>query len=310
MKKIILLFAMVLTLTFTLSYDMFAQLNYANTDTCSVGNELASQEIPSTSASSIPLASETPDLKPNTTQREEGEIVVVLDGSPIVFDVKPYVVEGTTLVPVRAIFEALGATVEWDEKTKTVISQMADKTVKLSIDSRTMYVNDKAVTLTYPAVIINGRTLVPVRAISEAFGCIVGWDGKFLQVSIVSDTHNYCMLYTADGRAKSFHRDSVSAQLNVGWYEEPVQTLYAPGKSKVFKKSEVSAQLNVGWYEEPVVLLYAPGKSKYFPQSKVATQLRAGWYETPPAPIKFALMQVTMQVGIEVMCTHHIPSRT
>ena len=283
MKKIILLFAMVFTLIFTLSYSVFAQ-----------------------SASELPLS-------------EDSEIVVILDGSPIIFDVKPQVADGTTIVPLRAIFEALGASVEWDEKTKTVISQKSDKTVKLSIGNKIMYVNDKATELNYPAVIINGRTLVPVRAISEAFGCLVGWDGKTLQVSIISDTYNYRMLYTADGREKSFHRDSAVAQLRVGWYEEPVQMLYAPGKSKVFKKTEVAAQLAVGWYEEPLVLLYAPGKSKYFkqsevadqleagwckeplvllyalgkskyfPQSKVADLLKAGWYEKPPAPIKICI---------------------
>jgi len=263
-KKIVLLLVMVLTLAFALSYGVFAQLNDADTDTSNSENGLVPQD----------------DNMP-TSLSGDGEIVVLLNGSPVVFDVKPYVAEGTTLVPVRAIFEALGATVEWDEKAKTVISRMADKTVKLSIDSKIMYVNDKAVALTYPAVIMNGRTLVPVRAISESFGCIVGWDGKFLQVSIISDTYNYCMLYAVDERAKSFHRDLVPAQLTVGWYESPVQMLYAPGKSKVFKKSEVSAQLKVGWYEEPLVLLYAPGKSKYFPQSNVAAQLEAGWCDEP-----------------------------
>lgn len=275
MKKVILLFAMVLALAFTLSYGVFAQLNSVNTDTSIVEKEFLKTEIP--------------EADQNSTLREDGEIVVILDGSPITFDVKPYVTEGTTLIPLRAIFEALGATVEWDEETKTVTSQKEDKTVKLSIDSKTMYVNDNAVELAYPAVIINERTLVPLRAISEAYGCLVGWDGKFLQVSIISDTYNYRMLYTPDDRVKSFSRDSVAAQLKVGWYEEPVQTLYAPGKSKVFKKSEVAAQLNVGWYEEPVQILYALGKSKVFKKTEVAAQLKAGWYEQPLAPIKICI---------------------
>lgn len=307
MKKIILLFSMVLIFALTLSCGAFAEVEGVNADACIVEKDLAAQD-------------DRGVLSSMESDSANEEIIVLLNGSPIVFDVKPDMAEGTTLVPVRAIFEALGATVEWEEKTKTVISKKADKTVNLSIDSKIMYVNDKAVALTYPAVIINGRTLVPVRAISEAFGCIVGWDRKFLQVSIISDTYNYRMLYTADGREKSFHRDSAVAQLRVGWYEEPfvqlyapddrtvrviksevasylaigwyeepVQTLHAPGKSKVFKKSEVAAQLKVGWYDEPLVLLYALGKSKYFPRSKVADQLKAGWYEKPPAPIKICI---------------------
>ena len=275
MKKIILIFVMLLTLTFTLSYVVFAQLNGVDTDTRKVEKKL--------------VTTESSKVDQNPTLREDGEIVVILDGHPITFDVKPYVTEGTTLVPLRAIFEVLGATVEWDEKTKTVTSQKDDKTVRISIDSKVMYVNDKAVELTYPAGIINGRTLVPLRAISEAFGCLVGWDGKFLQVSIISDTYNYRMLYTPDDRVKSFPLDSIAAQLKVGWYEEPVQTLYAPGKSKVFKKTEVAAQLKVGWYEEPVQTLYAPGKSKVFKKTEVAALLNVGWYEEPPTPIKICI---------------------
>ena len=89
------------------------------------------------------------------------------------------------------------------------------------------------------------------------------------------------MLFAEDGRSKYFPASQVSAQLNVGWYTEPVQRLYAEGKSKVFKQSEVVAQLNVGWYTEPVQRLYAEGKSKLFPKSQVTAQLNVGWYTEP-----------------------------
>ena len=183
--------------------------------------------------------------------RQEGEIAVVLDGNQIAFDVKPTINNGTTLVPIRAISVALEADVEWDEDTRTVTINKDDTAIKLCIDSTTMYVDENAITLNHPAVIIDGRTLVPVRVVSEAFGCLVGWDGNVKQVSVIVDTIEYRMLYTPDDRARSFHSSLTAEQLDNGWYEEPVQTLYAQGKSKVFKKSEVATQLTLGWYEEP-----------------------------------------------------------
>ncbi len=223
------------------------------------------------------------------SRMQEGEIAVVLDGDRIAFDVKPTINNGTTLVPIRAISEALESTVEWDEDTRTVTINKDDTAIKLCIDSPTMYVDENAVTLNHPAVIIDGRTLVPIRAISEAFGCLVGWDEKVKQVSVIADTLEYRMLYTPDGRAKSFHSSLTADQINDGWYEEPVQILYAPDKSEVFKKSEVEAQLGAGWYEEPVQTLYALGRSKVFKKSEVAGQLEKGWSEEPVKPVKICI---------------------
>ena len=91
------------------------------------------------------------------------------------------------MVPLRAIFEALGASVEWNQETKTVTSTKGDTTIKLTIDSNTMYVNDNAVTLDSPACVVNDRTLVPVRAISEAYKTKVDWNGDTRTVTISSD---------------------------------------------------------------------------------------------------------------------------
>ncbi len=81
----------------------------------------------------------------------------------------PQIINDRTMVPLRAIFEALGASVEWNQETKTVTSTKGDTTIKLTIDSNTMYVNDNAVTLDSPACVVNDEALLPVRAISEAY---------------------------------------------------------------------------------------------------------------------------------------------
>ena len=105
------------------------------------------------------------------------DITVTLDGTAIDFaDQAPTIVEGRTLVPLRAIFEALGATVEWDQATKTVSSAKDGTSISLTIGSNTLYKNDEAKELDVPAMIINGRTMVPARAIAEAYGVEVAWD--------------------------------------------------------------------------------------------------------------------------------------
>ena len=109
----------------------------------------------------------------------DDNITVTLDGNAI--DCAAYgqpatIVEGRTLVPLRAIFEALGATVEWDSVTRTVTSEKDGTTIELAIDSDTLYKNGEPVTLDVPAQIMNGRTLVPARAVAEAYGVGVEWD--------------------------------------------------------------------------------------------------------------------------------------
>lgn len=115
-------------------------------------------------------------------------ITVELDGKAIEFDVQPQIINDRTMVPVRAIFEALGATVDWDQATQTVISTKGDTVIRLTIDNPVMKVNDKDVTIDAPACIVDERTLVPVRAISEAFNLSVDWDGATKTVIIKSST--------------------------------------------------------------------------------------------------------------------------
>lgn len=103
------------------------------------------------------------------------DIKAKIDGQQIAFDVPPQLINDRTMVPLRAIFEALGATVEWNDDTQTVTSTKDGTTISLTINNPTMYVNGAAVTLDSPACLVRGRTLVPVRAISEAFGTTVDW---------------------------------------------------------------------------------------------------------------------------------------
>jgi len=110
-------------------------------------------------------------------EKLSNEISVVLDGKSILFDQPPVIVDGRTLVPLRAIFEELGATVNWDGDTQTVTSTKGQTTISMSIGKTEMYKNGKLITLDVVPQLVGGRTLVPVRAVAEGFDCKVDWDG-------------------------------------------------------------------------------------------------------------------------------------
>ena len=88
------------------------------------------------------------------------------------------IVQGRFLVPMRGIFEALGAEVSWDGDTRTVTGAKGDISVKLTIDSIEALVNNEVIELDVPATIIEGRTYVPTRFVSESLGADVSWDGE------------------------------------------------------------------------------------------------------------------------------------
>lgn len=112
------------------------------------------------------------------------DISVKVSGEQIAFDQKPVLYNDRTMVPLRAIFEKLGATVTWDGETKTAIGQRGATTVKITVGSNAMYVNDARIELDVSAIVLSDRTLVPARAVAEGFGCTVGWDAAAATVIV------------------------------------------------------------------------------------------------------------------------------
>ena len=119
-----------------------------------------------------------------TALAAKSDIAVIVNGSPVAFDVAPQIMADRTMVPLRAVFEALGAAVDWDGVTQTVTGRREDTTIRLTIGQPTMTVNERTVALDAPAVIVNDRTLVPLRAISEGFDFAVAWDAVTQTVTI------------------------------------------------------------------------------------------------------------------------------
>jgi len=107
-----------------------------------------------------------------------------INGASKTLDSAPVIVDGRTMVPVRFISEAIGAKVDWDADTKTAVIVLDGKTIKLPIDSKTADIDGASVELDVPAQIINDRTMVPIRFISENFGATVNWDGDTRTVTV------------------------------------------------------------------------------------------------------------------------------
>lgn len=110
------------------------------------------------------------------------------------------IVQGRFLVPMRGIFENLGASVDWDGQTRTVTGIKGDISVILTIDQKIAYVNGKLVELDVPATIINGSTFVPTRFVSESLGANVLWDGENRKATI-----------TLDGKVINVHEEKQQA---------------------------------------------------------------------------------------------------
>lgn len=118
----------------------------------------------------------------------EGDILVYVDGQKVSFDVPPQMINNRTMVPMRAIFEAIGAEVTWDAETRTASSSMNGTVVSIQIGADALVKNGEKIPLDVPAQVIDSRTLVPARAIAESFDCRVLWNGDQRAVRIVT-TH-------------------------------------------------------------------------------------------------------------------------
>lgn len=114
------------------------------------------------------------------------EIEVYVNETKMEFDVSPRIENDRTLVPMRAIFETLGASIQWDEDSRTVTAVKETHVIKITIDNPVMIKNNEEVPLEVPAKIIEDRTMVPIRAVSEGLDALVEWDADTRRVLITT----------------------------------------------------------------------------------------------------------------------------
>ena len=121
------------------------------------------------------------------------DVTVTINGYTVVFDVPPQIINGRTMVPMRRIFESLGANVNWVEEKSLVVATYKTSIITMPIGENSFSVTDvltnetRMVELDVAPMITEGRTLVPARAVSEAIGKTVTWDGDTRTVIITDE---------------------------------------------------------------------------------------------------------------------------
>ncbi|MFF2017799.1 copper amine oxidase N-terminal domain-containing protein [Paenibacillus sp. NPDC058177] len=118
------------------------------------------------------------------TNAASSEISVSIDSRPIYFDVAPQKLNGRVMVPIRAIFESLGAEVTWNNETQTITGTKEGNNMTLHVDAGAATMGGKTVQMDVPATKINGRVFVPTRFVAESFGADVKWDESNKKVTI------------------------------------------------------------------------------------------------------------------------------
>ena len=119
-----------------------------------------------------------------STGSAEANISVILDGNFLSFDVPPQIIDGRTMVPMRTIFEAMGAFVNWNGNSRTIVATKDDTMIIMQIDNPVLNKDGVSIQLDVPPQIVDDRTLVPIRAVAESFDAQVSWHGDTSTVII------------------------------------------------------------------------------------------------------------------------------
>jgi len=115
------------------------------------------------------------------------EISVTVDGQQVNFSGQaPVIVDGRTLVPVRGVFETMGFDVDWNPESRQATLSRANDVIIITIDSETFTSSGTNHTLEVPAQVINGSTMLPIRAVLESVGYSLNWDSTTSTVLITS----------------------------------------------------------------------------------------------------------------------------
>lgn len=186
----------------------------------------------------------------------QNDVAVIVNGETVEFDQPPVIEDNRTLVPFRAVLEKMGAEVGWDNATQTVTCSLDGKEVSLVINSDKMQTPNGEITLDVPAKIINERTMVPIRAISEGLGAIVAWDAETRTVTVTTqetpeDETPIKQLEPTYSLAESTTEvkqdDTVAFTINVSY---PVIEGEAAGIDAINAAIAADAQARVAAYEE------------------------------------------------------------
>ncbi len=115
-------------------------------------------------------------LSQQGSENKHVEVSVNINGEEMNFDQPAVLMNYRTMVPVRGVFEKVGASLTWNNTTKTAVIKKDDTVVSMTVGKSTATVNGETKTLDAPATIINSRTMIPLRFVGESIGATIKWD--------------------------------------------------------------------------------------------------------------------------------------
>lgn len=128
-------------------------------------------------------------------------VSIDINGTELELAAQPYMKNNRVMVPLRGVFENLGAVVEWDETSMSITVTRDDKSAYFVIGSNTVYAGGREVYIDVAPELVGGRTFVPVRAVSESLGCRVNWTEDKGKVCISTEETRY---YYTDSSVPDF----------------------------------------------------------------------------------------------------------
>lgn len=148
--------------------------NSSHSGSSSSGSSTTDSYSNNHSSSTSTSSSNTQELK----LEKQPTVNIYINAKLVSFDQEPIIINGNTLVPMRGVFEALGATIEWKNETQTVILSKENIIVSLKIGEKLAIKNDVDIEISQPAILLNNKTMVPIRFVSKSLGAKVIWDQK------------------------------------------------------------------------------------------------------------------------------------
>lgn len=124
------------------------------------------------------------DSVSNEVSFKVGEAIYIVNGEEKTMDSAAIVHDSRTMVPMKYAAEAFGAKVQWDKDTRTAVITHGGKVIKLPIDANIIYVGEEKIEMDTKAVVVEGRTMLPLAYIAQSLGLVTSWDGETKTVKI------------------------------------------------------------------------------------------------------------------------------
>ncbi len=219
----------------------------------------------------------------------ERPVSITLDGVPIVFpDQQPVIVDGRTMLPIKAVFEKLGWTVTWDQTTKASILKKGTNVVFVQMDQQRFMINNAlSQPLDVPAQLIGGTSMIPLSAIGEITCTPLSWDSKTQTASIMSASLPSAV--KVNGKAVNFNSPPVIVDGEVALSVRDILPAlglvdsgfsYTNGKTSVDLPSGSQKEWDFNGVKVPVMLV---DNVWVMPVNRLVamTGLQAGWDAIP-----------------------------